>query len=90
VSLAQNAPGTVYEIQVWGDLDRGWEEWLGGLTVSSRHASEKPRVTTLIGSVADQAALRGILCKLWDLNLTLIAVRRIEKGEQDDGNDSNV
>jgi hypothetical protein len=90
VRLAQRDQGTVYEIQVRGELDRGWEEWLGGLAVSARRASEKPRVTTLVGPVADQSALRGILCKLWDLNLTLISVRRVEKGEQDDGNASNV
>jgi len=34
-------------------------------------------VTTLAGPVAGQAALRGILCKLWDLNLTLISVRSL-------------
>jgi hypothetical protein len=36
--------------------------------------------TTLTGPVADQAALRGLLCALWDLNLTLISVARIETG----------
>jgi hypothetical protein len=30
----------------------------------------------LTGSLADQAALRGILTRLWDLNLTLISVVR--------------
>ena len=28
--------------------------------------------------LADQAALRGLLCRLWDLNLTLISVTRTE------------
>ena len=36
-------------------------------------------ITTLTGPVADQAALRGILTKVWDLNLTLISVTRIER-----------
>ena len=88
--LAHSDPETVYEIQVRGELDRGWEQWLGGLSVSVKRACEKPCVTTLIGPVADQSALRGILCKLWDLNLTLLSVRRIEKGEQDEGNAPNV
>jgi hypothetical protein len=31
--------------------------------------------------VADQARLRGVLSKLWDLNLTLVSVARIEMRE---------
>ena len=30
--------------------------------------------TLLTGPVADQAALRGLLNKIWDLNLSLISV----------------
>ena len=36
-------------------------------------------LTVLAGPVADQAALRGILNRLWDLNLTLISVIRVEQ-----------
>jgi hypothetical protein len=32
--------------------------------------------TTLVGPVADQAVLRGILNRIWDLNLTLLSVTR--------------
>ena len=81
---AQNDPGVVYEIQVQGELDRGWEEWLSGLSVTHEYAGEQPCTTTLTGAVADQSALRGIVCKLWDLNLTLISVRRIEQEGKDD------
>jgi hypothetical protein len=75
---------TVYEIQVQGELDRGWEECFDGLAVTLKYATEQPPTTTLVAPVADQAALRGMLCKLWDLNLTLISVRRVE-GEENDG-----
>jgi hypothetical protein len=37
----------------------------------------------MTGAVADQTALRGLLCRLWDLNLTLDSVRRIDKEECD-------
>jgi hypothetical protein len=30
--------------------------------------------------MVDQAALRGILCRMWDLNLTLVSVIRMETG----------
>jgi hypothetical protein len=76
-----------YEIQVQGELDPGWQQWLNGLAITLTHASGRVPVTTLNGSVADQAALRGLLCKLWDLNLTLISLRRIEAdGKEEEAN----
>lgn len=65
-----------YEIQVQGKLDHSWEAYFNGLVIASTHTTESPN-TTLIAPVVDQPALRGLLCKLWDLNLTLISVRRI-------------
>lgn len=69
--------GAVYEIRVQGELDRDWEMCLDGLTISLTHTGSRSPVTTLVGPLADQAALRGVLCRLWDMNLTLISVRRI-------------
>lgn len=77
-------PRAIYEIQVQGKLDQGWEECFNGLTTTLKYTDEQPATTILVGPVADQAALRGMLCKLWDLNLTLISVRRIEREEKDD------
>ena len=48
-----------------------------GLPVSSGSL-----VTTLTGPVADQAALQGTLCKLWDLNLTLTSTRSLIVGRK--------
>jgi len=79
---AHSDPGAVYELQVQGELDQGWENWLSGLAVTLDCHGEQPPTTTLVGPVADQAALRGLLCKLWDLNLTLISVRRIEADDK--------
>ncbi len=71
----------VYQIRVQGRLDERWSDWFSGLTVTVE--SENPLGTTMVG-VIDQAALRGILNKIWDLNLALISVRRVEAdgGEQ--------
>jgi len=78
----------MYEIKVRGELDPGWEAWLDGLAVALVPAGEQPASTTLTGLVPDQAALRGLLCRLWDLNLTLISVRRVEAGGGEErGND---
>jgi hypothetical protein len=80
--------GATYEIQVRGELDRGWEAYFSGLAVTLTYTSDQTPLTTLIVPIADQAALRGMLCKLWDLNLTLISVRRIEaEGKEEHEND---
>ena len=65
----------VYQIKVQGKLDERWSDWFSGLRVVVE--SESPPVTTLIGLI-DQAGLRGVLNKLWDLNLDLISVVPIE------------
>jgi hypothetical protein len=64
-----------YRIRVQGKLDDCWSEWFSGLTITVE--SESPPVTELIG-VIDQPALRGILNKIWDLNLALVSVMPIE------------
>lgn len=63
-----------YRISVEGILDPAWNEWFNGLNITTEQGHIP--TTTLSGPISDQAALRGILNKLWDLNLTLIAVVR--------------
>ena len=81
MSSVDNHPQVIYEIVVQGELDQSWQQWFNGLTVTRTCASEQSPTTSLVGPVADQAALRGMLCKLWDLNLTLISVRHIEAAD---------
>jgi hypothetical protein len=74
------SPG-IYQITVKGHLDRHWSDWFDGLTVTPVASGE----THLTGPVRDQAALHGLLTKLRDLGLPLIAVHRLEEpaaGEQ--------
>jgi hypothetical protein len=59
-----------YEIRLKGRLDGSWAQWLGGMSLT--HASDG--TTVLVGPVADQAALHGLLQKLRDLGITLISV----------------
>jgi hypothetical protein len=65
---------THYEITVAGCLDEHWSGWFEGLRVA-RDARGR---TTIAGPVADQAALHGLLAKVRDLGLPLIAVRQVE------------
>lgn len=64
-----------YRIQVEGGLYPAAADWLDGLTVS---VSENPPVTTLTGTVTDQAALHGLLQTLYSLGLPLLSVERLD------------
>jgi hypothetical protein len=70
---------TIYQICVQGELDATWADWFNGLTVTQEGGNSP--LTTLTGPVADQAALRGIVNKLWDLNLTLLSVVAVEMSD---------
>ncbi len=70
---------TIYRITISGTLDANWSKWFSGLTVQCDTAADGTPLTVLTGEVRDQAALRGILNKVWDLNLTLVAVTQIER-----------
>jgi hypothetical protein len=64
----------MYSIRIQGHLDLSWSAWFDGLTMTHSANGE----TTLTGPVRDQAALHGILNRLFGLNLTLIGVNRVE------------
>jgi hypothetical protein len=69
-----------YRFQVDGHLDPHWSAWFGGLTL----AQGSDGTSTLSGLVADQAQLHGILAKIRDLGITLIAVHRFDLSDDDD------
>ena len=68
---------TIYHIKIEGQLREKWIDWLNGMVMEIK-GDECFRCTTIKLTVSDQAALRGILNKLWDLNLTLISIIRTE------------
>ncbi len=69
----------LYEITVEGNLDPGWSAWLEGMEISFTEDRGERGAATLTGRVADQATLRGLLNQLWDLNLTVLSVNRIDR-----------
>ena len=64
---------TIYFLTVEGRLKDKWADWLNGAVIKIKNTADNPDTTTIIVDVPDQAALRGILNKLWDLNLTLVS-----------------
>ena len=69
----------VYQIRNRGHLGPRWTAWFGGLTLTLADNGD----TLLTSPVADQAALHGLLRKVRDLGMPLIAVVRVEPGEAD-------
>ena len=70
---ATHRPAT-YRLRVAGHLDQHWSSWFGDLTLI--HASDG--TTSLTGAVADQAQLHGLLSKIRDLGVTLVAVEVVD------------
>ena len=64
---------SVYIIKISGYLKEQWADWLNGMVVKIENLM-KENITVITVRIPDQAALRGVLNKIWDLNLTLIAV----------------
>jgi hypothetical protein len=59
-----------------GYLDKSWSDWAGQMTISVESESDGSPITTLTGTV-DQAALQGLLRRLYSLGLPLISVNCI-------------
>ena len=68
-----------YEIRVKGHLDGPWSEWFDGLRIANVEDGE----AILSGEIVDQSALHGVLIKVRDLGLPLIAVSRIKSMPED-------
>ena len=67
-------PPSAYRVRVDGHLDRHWSAWFGDLTLTH----EDDGTTTLLGPVADQAQLHGLLTQIRDLGATLISVEAVD------------
>lgn len=69
----------VYEIRIRGHLGQQWRDWFMGLTI----VLEEDGNTLLTGAVVDQAALHGILKKVRDLGMQLLAVNIVGSEPED-------
>jgi hypothetical protein len=67
-------PASIYEIRVRGELEPHWSSWFDGMRIACEGRGE----CALVGPVADQAALHGLLAKIRDLGLPLISVQMID------------
>jgi hypothetical protein len=65
----------IYCIRVEGHLDDEWSAWLGDMSIERAQDG----TTTLTGPVADQSALHGLLLKVHNMGLPLIACQRVSE-----------
>ena len=76
--LTLDRPAT-YQIKVPVHLDESWSDWAEGMTITVEREGDGPPVTTLTGTF-DQAALQGLLRRLYSLGIPLISVNCVEGG----------
>ena len=68
-----------YRIRVQGHLDDSWSDRLGGMVISCAYTDKKNPVTILVGHLADQAALSGVLKALYDLHMPLLSAENLDE-----------
>ncbi len=73
------AEPAIYQLRRQGRLGAEWSDWLEGMTIALAENGD----TLITGPVVDQAALHGLLRKVRDVGLPLLAVNRIQPGQTD-------
>jgi len=72
-----------YRITIEGKIDPSWSDWLYGMEIYTRKDPDGLSVTTLCGIFSDQAGLRGLLTRLWDLNLVLRSINEVDPAQKE-------
>jgi hypothetical protein len=85
-------PASIHQVEVilrrvgdlGGELHESWSEFLGKVDIDWERQGINSYHTILLSEVPDQAALRGLLNRIWDLNLEIISLDKYSQGETDD------
>jgi hypothetical protein len=81
MKLTLDCPAT-YQIKVPGEINQGWADWSGILQIRLEPGDPGPPITVLT-TIVDQAALQGLLRRIYSLGLPLISVICKEFGSED-------
>ena len=73
---------TTYKIVVQGRLDMSWSDWVEGLSITFTCVANTPATT--LKCTVDQAALQGLLRRLYAVGVPLISVDCIDCVDDDD------
>ncbi len=69
----------IYKIRIGGQLGHSWMDWFDGMAIQVEPGGD----TLIVGAVADQAALFGLLKKVRDLGIPLVSVIPTEPGQSE-------
>lgn len=69
---------SIYRLTVFGKVGADWREELGGMQITQVRADDDSERTVLVGRLADQAALIGILNALYSMGLPVLSVECLE------------
>jgi hypothetical protein len=67
----------IYRIRVGGHLDDRWSDWLGGLAIQR----QADGTSLLVGPLADQAALHGVIASVRNLALPLLSIEHSQRND---------
>jgi hypothetical protein len=70
----------MYRICILGSLDEKWSDYCGGMTIEHGSNVKGYATTILVGRLADQSALIGVLNGLHDMGCPIISVECVEAG----------
>lgn len=73
-----------YRITVSGTVGNHWSSWLEGFRITHGTGSQGQMVTMVSGWIRDQSELRGLINRIWDLNLSVLSVVRLTEGGHDE------
>lgn len=72
-----------YIIEIQGELNGRWSEWFSAVKITVDRLDDRPPFTTLHCPPMDQAKLRGVINKIWDMNLILVSVNPMLSPDQE-------
>ena len=68
---------SIYEIRILGSVGQDWSRWFSNCEITVERLESGPPQTKIRCPTPDQAMLRGIANKVWDMNLEIISIRRL-------------
>jgi hypothetical protein len=70
----------VYRITIQGILDTNWSDYYGGMMIEHEGDPKRDAKSNLLGRLADQSALIGVLNSLHDIGYPILSVEYLDTG----------
>lgn len=84
-----DTPAT-YRIRVQGHLNTDWLDLMSGMHIVPDSKGKGKKVTVLVGTLPDQAALSGVLNTLYNGQIPLLSVENLDEDNEREDNESKI